>query len=54
MDGDGRITFADFLAFYSTLATSSACQELRSAFGPQAERALLPAEQLISIPNCLS
>ena len=36
-DGDGRITFPDFLAYYGTLATSQARQELRRAFGPQAE-----------------
>ena len=39
VDGDGRITFPDFLAFYSTLAATQARQELRAAFGPQAESA---------------
>ena len=42
VDGDGRITFQDFLAFYTSLAASQARQELRAAFGPQAESAPLP------------
>lgn len=36
-DGDGRVNFSDFLAYYGKLTTSQARRELRRAFGPQAE-----------------
>ena len=36
-DGDGCISYEEFVAYYGHLATSRACQELRTALGPQAE-----------------
>ena len=36
-DGDGCISYEEFVAYYGLLAISRARQELRTALGPQAE-----------------
>ena len=41
-DGDGCISYEEFVAYYGLLAISRARQELRTALGPQAESELLP------------
>jgi len=37
LDGDERVDYEEFVAYYQSISTTKARRELRSALGPQAE-----------------